>query len=285
MSPASIHIQSDPVSPNGHMGSTPASSTPTLDVSFDRSGLGDFSTLPIPPPPLWPHRLSASFSAMADQIAAASQALALVPSTAFSGSDISSELGGLKGRLEGIERTQERMIAEFEALKTQFTMLGTGHGNGITEGDGEGEGKPDPAAQGAKIEELEKKLNELSETVKLEYVPISVGVVGFGLYTLFASQQRLPARLHNSRATIMKATLMTPVTAGGKPAPGFPSSRGEFEHITSKSPPDASLAPLTRCTEERYEALLKAYGQPLKGDTAAKRDALRSFAGIPLDGQ
>lgn len=37
--------------------------------------------------------------------------------------------------------------------------------------------------------------------------------------------------------------------------------------------------------EERYEALLKAYGQPLKGDTEAKREALRAFAGIPQDGQ
>lgn len=37
--------------------------------------------------------------------------------------------------------------------------------------------------------------------------------------------------------------------------------------------------------EERYEVLLKAYGQPLKGDTEAKRDALRAFAGIPQDGQ
>ncbi|KAG8215137.1 hypothetical protein J3R82DRAFT_8607 [Butyriboletus roseoflavus] len=254
MSPASIQFHSEPVSPNGQMaGSTPASSTPTIDVSFDRSGLGDFSALQCPPPPLWPHRLSASFSAMADQIAAASQALALVPSTAFSGSDVGAELGGLKGRLEGIERTQERMMAEFEALKTQFTMLGTDHGhgngNGIAVEESEGD-KADPAAQVAKIEELEKKLNELSETVKLD-------------------QQRLPARLHNSRATIMKATLMTPVTASGKPAQGFPTSRGEFEHIT----------------KERYETLLKAYGQPLKGDTAAKREALRSFAGLPQDGQ
>ncbi len=33
--------------------------------------------------------------------------------------------------------------------------------------------------------------------------------------------------------------------------------------------------------EERYEGLLKAYDQPIKGDTAAKREALRIFLGLP----
>ncbi|KAG9308661.1 hypothetical protein JVU11DRAFT_11618 [Chiua virens] len=212
--------------------STPASSSPTLNISFDR---GDVT----PPPPLWPHRLSASFSAMADQIAAASQALALVPSTAFSGSDLSNELSGLKSRMEGIEQMQERMMAEFEALKTQFTTLDTGATvNGVSQGEG------------GKLEALEKKVDELAETVKLD-------------------QQRLPVRLHNSRATIMKASLKTPVASNGKPVAGFPLTRGEFEHIT----------------KERYEALLKGYGMSLKGDTEAKRDALRLFAGIPHDGQ
>lgn len=118
---------------------------------------------------------------MADQIAAASQALALVPPTAFSGSDIGADFVALKGRLEGIERTQELMMAEFEAFKTQLTTAGTdrringdvnGNANGkgsTAEGDGESNPVvPDPAAQAAKIEELEKKLNELSETVRLE---------------------------------------------------------------------------------------------------------------------
>jgi len=33
--------------------------------------------------------------------------------------------------------------------------------------------------------------------------------------------------------------------------------------------------------EERYEGLLKAYDQPIKGDTAALREALRIFLGLP----
>lgn len=32
--------------------------------------------------------------------------------------------------------------------------------------------------------------------------------------------------------------------------------------------------------EERYEHLLKSYGLPIKGDTAAKRQAVREFLGL-----
>ncbi|KAF8438390.1 hypothetical protein L210DRAFT_959393 [Boletus edulis BED1] len=194
---------------------------------------------------------------MADQIAAASQALALVPATAFSGTDMSAELGTFKSRLDGIEHTQERVLAEFESLKLTMdrdTARYNGDANGSGSGDSSGSDNESAltvvAVQAAKIEELEKKLNDLCETVRLD-------------------QERLPARLHNSRATVMKASLKTPNAANGKPVAGFPLTRGEFEHIT----------------KERYEVLLKAYGQPLKGDTAAKRDALRAFVGIPQDGQ
>ncbi|KAG1744618.1 uncharacterized protein EDB91DRAFT_1039785, partial [Suillus paluster] len=166
--------------------------------------------------PLWPHRLSASFSAMADQIAAASQALALVPSTAFSGNDMSAELVSLKSKLASIESTQERLAAEFAALKEQFTELNTDKG---------------PA-----LEELDKKIEALKKV-------------------------RLPARLHNSRCTVLKMQLKAPVASDGKPPPNFPATRGEFEHIT----------------KERYEAILKAYGLPIKGDTNAKQDAVRTF--------
>jgi len=48
------------------------------------------------------------------------------------------------------------------------------------------------------------------------------------------SQQRLPARLHNCRCTVLKMGLKAPVGIDGKPPAGFPSTRGEFEHITSE---------------------------------------------------
>ncbi|KAF7800175.1 hypothetical protein EIP86_011422 [Pleurotus ostreatoroseus] len=52
--------------------------------------------------------------------------------------------------------------------------------------------------------------------------------------------------------------------ANGKTPPYFPATKGEFEHLT----------------KERYEALLKGYGVPLKGDTNAKRQTLREFIGL-----
>ena len=163
--------------------STPVSSTPTIGIPLDRPWLGlgprdagtgtGGQTGGAPSEALWPHRLSASFSAMADQIATASQALALVPSTAFSGSDVGAELGALKSRLEAIERTQERMAGELEALKTQLQSRGNetgrgGQGEDKDKSEGEG-GADDPAkTHAAKLAELEKKLVELSETMKLE---------------------------------------------------------------------------------------------------------------------
>lgn len=217
----------EPQSPNGHYSgeSRPGSSAPTIDVSLASPSF-DYASLNAP---LWPHRLSASFSAMADQIAAASQALALVPSTAFSGNDMAAEFALLKSKLASIESTQDRLASEFAALKEQFTELNTDKG---------------PA-----IEELDKKIEALKKVVELD-------------------QQRLPARLNNSRCTVLNTPLKAPVGIDGKPPPNFPASRGEFEHIT----------------KERYEAILKAYGLPIKGDTDAKREAVRLFVGIPQDG-
>ncbi|KAG2145664.1 hypothetical protein BD769DRAFT_851065 [Suillus cothurnatus] len=217
----------EPQSPGSHYsGETQARSlAPTIDVSLASPSF-DYASLNAP---LWPHRLSSSFSAMADQIAAASQALALVPSTAFSGNDLAAEFAVLKSKLASIESTQERLAAEFTALKEQFTELNTDKG---------------PA-----FEELDKKIEALKKIVEID-------------------QQRLPARLNNSRCTALKMGLKAPVGSDGKPPPNFPSTRGEFEHIT----------------KERYEAILKAYGLPIKGDTDAKREAVRTFVGIPQDG-
>lgn len=217
----------EPQSPNGLFSgeSRPGSSAPTIDVSLASPSF-DYASLNAP---LWPHRLSASFAAMADQIAAASQALALVPSTAFSGNDVTVEFASLKSKLASIESTQERLAAEFAALKEQFTQLNTDKG---------------PA-----LEELDKKIEALKKVVEID-------------------QQRLPARLNNSRCTVLNTPLKAPVGNDGKPPPNFPATRGEFEHIT----------------KERYETILKAYGLPLKGDTDAKREAVRIFVGIPQDG-
>jgi hypothetical protein len=77
--------------------------------------------------------------------------------------------------------------------------------------------------------------------------------------------------------------------ANGKIPQNFPATKGEFEHLTStydtdklRRPP-LLFYPLTwfcLCTEERYEHMMKSYGLPIKGDTAAKREALREFIGL-----
>ncbi|VDB88352.1 unnamed protein product [Peniophora sp. CBMAI 1063] len=93
--------------------------------------------------------------------------------------------------------------------------------------------------------DLEKRIEELQEALRM-------------------NQEQLYARLHNARATTNKSSVMAPAT-GSKPPAGFPATRGEFEHLT----------------RERYEAILKAYNVPLRGDTAAKKEAARIVLGIP----
>ncbi|KLO15636.1 hypothetical protein SCHPADRAFT_824463 [Schizopora paradoxa] len=168
--------------------------------------------------PTWTHRVSASFSAMADQIAAASQAIALIPPMP------DAVYGQLSARMEEIEATQQHLESELAGLREQLAAMNEGP------------------------EKFQKQLDDHIAAFKLE-------------------QQRLPARLHNSMVTVSKMAIKALIMANGKPPPQFPATRGEFEHLT----------------KERYEALLKSYDIPLTGlkDTAAKRDALKSFVGLP----
>lgn len=78
-------------------------------------------------------------------------------------------------------------------------------------------------------------------------------------------QGRLYARLQNSRVTVAKMPIMALPTVSGKPPPDHPRTKGEFEHLT----------------KERYDGLLQAYDQPIEGDTAANRETLRIFLGLP----
>lgn len=111
-------------------------------------------------------------------------------------------------------------------------------------------------------------------------------------------QDRLYARLHNATASVSKMPIMAPPTSNGKPPPNFPATKGEFEHLTSCVTFHSRLLPWTASPEyefdlfrrfdyigERYEALLKAYGQPLpKGPgplVDIRRQALRVFCGLP----
>ena len=76
--------------------------------------------------------------------------------------------------------------------------------------------------------------------------------------------------------------IMALPTVSGKQPPDHPRTKGEFEHLTSTFLLrwEAGCS-CTSSAEERYDGLLKAYDQPIEGDTAAKREALRIFLGLP----
>lgn len=151
---------------------------------------------------LWAHRLSASFGAIADQIAAASKALATVPesppvdaaaSGSGSGSYFSAAADGgraeaaeaqkqqqLASRLDIIERTQERLGAELQEVQNQLALLRAGGRDSargekdrgevtVVEVQEEGTSEFKSASEIA-IEELQKEVEGAIDTIKLECV-------------------------------------------------------------------------------------------------------------------
>ncbi|KAH9886643.1 hypothetical protein C8Q73DRAFT_657839 [Cubamyces lactineus] len=244
---------SDPPQPDGV--ATPHATLRTID-ELPAAGGGD---------PLWTYRLSASFGTIAEQIAAASRALASVPVPVPTGAGplaagtgggsaeagLRGEVAALAKRLEGIERAQEAIDAQLKSVQEKLGRLqlleARVRGQKEEKGHqdvGEGGGEFKSAVEMA-IEELQKKVEGVIETIKLD-------------------QARLYARLHNATVTANKMAIQAPVMANGKTPPNFPNTKGEFEHLT----------------KERYEALLKGYNVPIKGDTNAKREALREFIGL-----
>ena len=71
-------------------------------------------------PPLWTHRVSASFNAMAEQIAAASQAISLIPPLP------DAVYADLSKRMDEIEHTQKHIEAEFVLLKDAISKITEG---------------------------------------------------------------------------------------------------------------------------------------------------------------
>ena len=137
---------------------------------------------------LWAHRLSASFGAIADQIAAASQALATVPTNATVSSPpllaeaSDAEVAALKTRLDIIERTQEKLGADLQQVQTKLAQMQVSprgpsersekHAGDVTvvEVQGEEGASEFKTATEIAIEELQKKVEGVIDTIKLEYV-------------------------------------------------------------------------------------------------------------------
>lgn len=70
--------------------------------------------------PLWTHRVSASFNAMADQIAAASQTIALIPPLPDT---VNSQL---QQQIDEILETQKRLEDELSDLRNKFQEITEG---------------------------------------------------------------------------------------------------------------------------------------------------------------
>lgn len=132
--------------------STLSSETPTLAWGCHYDNIAPYK-YPLPPPP-WSY--SPSLSAMAGQVAAASRA----PLTAFSGMDLMGELNALRARLDEIEQTQRKIMAELGSIKMQYAVE---RSMGVTEHWATEVAEGDKA----RIDALERKLNEI---VQLEWV-------------------------------------------------------------------------------------------------------------------
>ena len=80
--------------------------------------------------------------------------------------------------------------------------------------------------------------------------------------------------------------IMALPTVSGKPPPDHPRTKGEFEHLTGtcffQMGGWVLTTSRTSSAEERYDGLLQAYDQPIEGDTATKREALRIFLGLSV---
>lgn len=165
---------------------TTASSSATLVEHF-RAGMSSSDAPPVPrvtqtanaDPAAWAHRLSASFGAIAEQISVASQALAAVDAPSPPG-DFASALAQLTARLDAIEDTQARIGQELASVIARVGgapsgLALNGHSDTGVEEEPRGAGiVPEPKEEKSLenvVEELQKKVDELAETVRLEYVP------------------------------------------------------------------------------------------------------------------
>lgn len=159
---------------------TTASSSATLVEHF-RAGMSSSDAPPVPrvtqitntDPAAWAHRLSVSFDAIAEQISVASQALAAVDAPSPPG-DVASALAHLTARLDAIEDTQARIGGE---LANVIVRVGGPHDHSETGVEEEPRGagaviaaQPKEEHSLAKVvEELQKKVDQLAETVRSEY--------------------------------------------------------------------------------------------------------------------
>jgi len=238
--------------------------------------------------------MSASLSALANQFSAASAALHSSPAVSFPSAVAADSTTGdaeegaavaryhtnvaagaqmmlFIQRLENLEQTQHHIESELHALKTTRPAH-----NGHHHLDSIGEEKRDAKEKYRAVDRDEQsdsvfRMDNLQSRVEgLESRMESLeGRVEGIVESIKLDQARLYSRLHNACVTLNKHPIKSLPMANGKPPINFPATKGEFEHLT----------------KERYEAILKSYNQPVKGDTNAKREALREFIGLTPPGK
>ena len=144
--------------------------------------------------------------------------------------------GSYAGALAVIEQAQAKLKEELDTLREQVEHLQEMRTPAEKEkererehGDGGGE------QYEARLQAVEKKVEEIAETIRLEWVPPIVDIAALSWTDRVRSQARLYARLLNSTITTNKMALTPPVMANGKTPQNFPATKGEFEHLTSTS--------------------------------------------------
>ncbi|KAH9923843.1 uncharacterized protein B0H18DRAFT_1120196 [Fomitopsis serialis] len=187
---------------------TTASSSATLVEHF-RVGMSSATPADIPPvprvtqttdsdPTAWTRRLSSSFGNIAEQISAASQALAAVevPASIPANGDVASALAHLTARLDAIEDTQVRIGQEIAGVRRSSVTRSA---------------KENSLAR--TVEELQKKVGELAEIIRLDALV------------------QPPAECHYHEPEDARQAIGH---GERKDTPNFPGTKGEFEHMTKE---------------------------------------------------
>ncbi|KAI0087515.1 hypothetical protein BDY19DRAFT_907366 [Irpex rosettiformis] len=146
--------------------------------------------------------------------------------------------------IAAIQQAQSKLGQELDSLKEQVSYL-LEHGRPSNKEKERAHDVESSEGFESRLQEIEQRLEQVSEAITLD-------------------QARMYARLRNSAITSNKMLITPLAMTNGKTPQNFPATKGEFEHLT----------------KERYEHLLKSYGLPVKGDTAAKRQAVREFIGL-----
>ncbi|KAI0061022.1 hypothetical protein BV25DRAFT_1827268 [Artomyces pyxidatus] len=215
--------------------------------------ISDAST-PTASPPL--AQLSASLSSIAEQLVSASRAI----SQSHRAGTLDAE--DTAARLDRIEREQA-------ALRAQLAIQVV------------------PVTPEARVEQLEHRLQEALDIIKLECVrpadPCAHQLtVGAGV------QPGPPVRAPAQRARDGVEDGDHAAADGEREAAAeLPGDEGRVRAcdqcvVLRLRVVVRALMCGRWCAEERYEGLLKAYGLPVKGDTNAKREAVRVFIGLPV---